>query len=289
MATQNRENLILVDSHVHIYNCFNLDNFLDSALENFSASAPNRRSLNDATPLLLLTETRDDRYFQTLSRFVEEHPEKIGSQNSSRLEKWTLRLTRESCSLYAHLKDKDTCGLYLVAGRQIVTAENLEVLALATDRDFEDGQPLETTIERTIAAGGLPVIPWGFGKWIGRRGTILRDLLKENKYPGLFLGDNGGRPIFWPRPPLFDRADRQGMRVLPGTDPLPFAREACRPGAFGFALHGPLDPEQPARSLKQLLLDSETQLQEYGSLENPWRFIRNQIAMQIVKRQRSKA
>ena len=287
VVTSNREPLILIDSHVHLYNCFNLDSFLDSAFDNFSDSANALSLSNRFTSLLLLTETSNDRYFQELSRSVEERAENTNSPNRSPLQKWTLRSTGESCSLYAHLAD--THGLYLIAGRQIVTAENLEVLALATERDFEDGQPLETTIERTLATGGIPVIPWGFGKWVGRRGKILSHLLEDKKFPVLFLGDNSGRPTFWPRPPLFQQAERQGMRVLPGSDPLPFARESFRPGAFGFSMRGQLDPEQPARSLKQLLLEEDTQIQAYGSLENPWRFIRNQIAMQIVKRQRRKA
>lgn len=287
ITAKHQDSLILIDAHVHLYNCFDLDCFLDSALENFSTSARDRNSSDRFTSLLLLTETSSDRYFQKLSRSVQKRTESTHLPDRPSLKKWTIRLTQENCSLYAHLEDAR--GLYIIAGRQIVTAENLEVLALATEQDIEDGQPLETTIERTIAAGGIPVIPWGFGKWIGRRGKILSNLLEEHQFPVLFLGDNSGRPVFWSRPPLFKQAERLGMRVLPGTDPLPFASESFRPGTFGFALQGQLDPEKPARSLKQLLLEKETQIQAYGSLENPWRFIRNQIAMQIVKRQRRKA
>ena len=286
VATTHQEPLILIDSHVHLYNCFDFDRFFDSAFNNFSNSVKNSSGLNPFLSVLLLTETSNDRYFQELSRSVKSPGENPNSSHPSPLKKWKLRATGESCSLYAHRAGTE--GLYLIAGRQIVTAENLEVLALASAEDFEDGQPLETTLERTIAAGGIPVIPWGFGKWVGRRGKILGDLLEENKFPVLFLGDNSGRPIFWPRPPLFEQAERQGMRVLPGTDPLPFPRESLRPGGFGFSMAGQLDPEQPARSLKQLLLEEKTPIQPYGSLENPWRFIRNQIAMQIVKRQRRK-
>ena len=287
MVNQNRENLILVDAHVHLYNCFNLDRFFDSALENFAATASNRHSSERFTPFLLLTETCNDRYFQTLSRSLSQTSERASHSDRSLLETWTLHPTGESCSLRAQRTDGRS--LYIIAGRQIVTAEDLEVLAVLTDGDFEDGQSLETTIESVIAAGGIPVIPWGFGKWLGRRGAILGNLLQANKFPVLFLGDNSGRPIFWPRPPLFHQANGLGMRVLPGTDPLPFPRESFRPGAFGFATHGSVDLERPASSLKQLLLDSQTELSEYGSLENPWRFIRNQIAMQIVKRQRRTA
>ena len=100
---------------------------------------------------------------------------------------WAFHRTHEDCSLYA--QSKNSQGLFLIAGRQIVTAENLEVLALATANDFRDGSPMEELIEAVKESGGIPAIPWGPGKWMGRRGVFLRNLLERAKDPGLFLGD----------------------------------------------------------------------------------------------------
>lgn len=52
-----------------------------------------------------------------------------------------------------------------MAGRQIVTAEKLEVLALGTDLDIDDGRPIREVLSLVTENGGLPVIPWGAGKW----------------------------------------------------------------------------------------------------------------------------
>ena len=229
LPSQNQ--LILADAHVHIYPCFDLTDFLESALLNFQAYHQASESAPDFTSVLFLTETRNENYFRELKQIGR-------SQGNAQalLPDWTIATTDEDCSLYA--RSPDSRGAYVLAGRQLVTAENLEVLALATTEDLQDGLPLEATIREVADRGGIPVIPWGFGKWFGRRGKLLADLLNEEQLPTLFLGDNGGRPAFWSRPPLFARAERQGLRILPGTDPLPFASQSHRPGKFGFALTG---------------------------------------------------
>jgi hypothetical protein len=165
-----------------------------------------------------------------------------------------------------------------------VTAEDLEILALCTDANFPEGLPLDATLDLVQRAGGMPAIPWGAGKWLGKRGAIVRHSLESQASGKLFLGDNSGRPVFWGTPRHFELAQQRGIRVLPGTDPLPFASEYWRPGSFGFALSETLTPEHPAGDLKRLLVDPSTVLSPYGSLENPYRFVRNQIRMQLRKR-----
>jgi hypothetical protein len=273
--------LILADAHVHIYRCFNLTAFLESALLNFQASSAACGSQDNFTGLLFLTETRQENYFRELAEVSHS------GGNSEKLPNWTILTTEENCSLYA--RSSFGRGVYLLAGRQIVTAEDLEVLALATVAEIREGLPLAVTIQEVIDQDGIPVIPWGFGKWFGRRGTLLGNLLQQTEFPTLCLGDNSGRPGFWPKPVLFKQVEQKPMRILPGTDPLPFASEGSRPGKYGFAVAGNLDPAKPAASIKQLLADTSVSIQPYGILENPWRFIQNQIAMQLVKRNRRKS
>jgi hypothetical protein len=179
------------------------------------------------------------------------------------------------------LNDKE--GLYIVAGRQIKTKENLEILALGAIQDFDERAPLETLIGQIGYSGALPVIPWGVGKWIGRRGKVIKDLQGKRDLPPFFLGDNRNRPIFWPRPNLFSQGEEKGLSVLPGTDSLPFPSEVWQIGKFGFKIHGPIDPEYPFRDIKKLLLDPLARPQVYGSLENPWRFFWNQLRVTLRK------
>lgn len=58
--------------------------------------------------------------------------------------------------------------------------------------------------------------------------------MQEFRKPTLFLGDEGGRPVFGGYPHPFGRAARLGVRDLPGTDPLPFAHDVTKVGRMGF-------------------------------------------------------
>ena len=264
--------LILADAHVHIYDCFNLSKLLNSAWNNFQKFASKQGCSENFTAVLFLTEIGPQACFK---KFLDRDPNQTNTSISR--DDWTFHPTQEGLSLYAS-KQSDR-GIFLIAGRQIVTAENLEVLALITDRSFEDGLPLEETIEAILSEGGIPVLPWGVGKWMGSRGKLLNNFLEANSFPILFLGDNSGRPIFWRRPFTFQLAEKKGLRILPGTDPLPLASEFSRPGSFGFTIQGSLSREEPGKQIKQMLLDSTTNIQAYGSLETPLRFIRNQLAI----------
>ena len=180
-----------------------------------------------------------------------------------------IGLTSDSSALLATQKNdrqntanlQNTMSIYIVAGRQIVTAEGLELLALGTDQLFEDGLPASSALTAVRASGALPVFPWAVGKWLGKRGKILSDLLSrelrsnesatDGSSADLYLGDNSGRPIFWHNPSHFKQARALDMHVLPGTDPLPFADEAKRVGSFGFVVHGSLSDEHPVDDLKR--------------------------------------
>ncbi len=271
-ANVNNTQLIIADAHVHIHKCFDLSKLLNSAWDNFQKIAYLKENKDTFNAILFLAEIGNENYFNCLI-------EQVGNNKISKnkIKNWTFHRTQEDLSLYAcnRLEQK----ILLIAGSQIVTAEKLEVLALITDQRFEDGLPLEVTIQAIISAGGIPVLPWGVGKWIGNRGKILNNLLEESNFPILFLGDNGGRPVFWPRPSYFKQAEKKGLRILPGTDPLPLASECCRPGSFGFTIQGSLSLEEPGEHIKQMLLNPKICLEPYGSLETPFRFIRNQLAI----------
>jgi hypothetical protein len=263
---------ILVDAHVHIHSCFNLERFLDAALINFQSFS--------ASPsfdcVLLLTESSTDNYFAVLMQIAH------GDRPSAfPLGSWTVHATQESCSLYA--AQNHAAGLFVIAGKQIVTSEKLEVLALMTTQPFDDGYPLREVLRFVTESGGIPVIPWGFGKWMGKRQKVLEQLFLQNSPPRVFLGDNSGRPSFWPTPPLFQYPQTRVAKVLSGSDPLPFPSEVDRPGRFGFSLNAVLDPHTPAESLKQAILDPTLTLTPYGNLEKPHIFVRHQVAMQFLK------
>ncbi|NET64584.1 MAG: hypothetical protein F6K63_09370 [Moorea sp. SIO1G6] len=277
VATAQKHQLILIDGHVHLHDCFDIDQLLTSAWVNFQRFSGQAGDRENFQAVLLLTEIEHQKWYKKLADLAQNNNQSRVSQGKP----WMFHRTQEDLSLY-------TCnalgqGMFLIAGRQIVTAENLEVLALITDQNLEDGLPLDVTIKAILAAGGIPILPWGVGKWLGNRGKLLNKLLEDNNFPKLFLGDNGGRPVFWSRPVLFKQAEKKGWRILPGSDPLPLASESCRPGSFGFTIQGSLSNEEPGKDIKEMLLNPLTPIQGYGSLENPWRFIRNQLAIRSRK------
>jgi hypothetical protein len=256
-----------VDAHVHLHDCFELQTFLDAAATHVRTQGAQAHVA--AAGVLLFAEGADAHRFRALRDRFEEQP----------VAGWTRRRTQEQESLVLVRERSET--LIVVAGRQVVTAERLEVLALCTDAEIADGMPLQATIRQAQKAGALPVIPWGFGKWWFRRQRLVQAAI-ENAAPGeLFLGDNGGRPERSPRPALLRLAEQHGIYTLPGSDPLPFASEMGKAGRYGFLLNGDLDAEWPARSIRSWLRNADGPPPPYGRREAAVHFVRIQLAMQM--------
>jgi hypothetical protein len=271
-ASARADPAVLVDAHVHLYDGFAAGAFLDAAAANFAAAARALRLPADTPGMLLLAESQGVDAFSQLAN---------GSRPAA---PWRLEPTAEPVSLLA----SGPAGppLALVAGRQIVTAEGLEVLALGTRARFADGQPARDALAAVLATGALAVLPWAVGKWTGRRGALIQELLQDLLTARLYAGDNGGRLAWWPRPRLLAQAERCGRPVLPGSDPLPLPAEVSKPGRYGFVAEVNLDRRGPFAPLKQWLDAQTTSPRPYGRLERPLVFVGHQIAMQVRKRGR---
>jgi hypothetical protein len=256
------EPLVLLDGHVHIYPCFDRERLLDAAAANFRAAAA-RLGSSEFDGVLMLTESRGHAVFDELVA-------------APRVGRWEMRPADDGVSLAAR---KASERLILVAGRQIETAERIEVSALALREPLPDGRPLEDTLEAAGAAGATVVLPWGVGKWLGHRGRMVRQALARPRAFRLFVGDIGGRPrrLGLPGPAQF--ADGRTDRIVRGTDPLPLASEAARPGGFGNAYVARLDQAGPARCAQRLL--HEAAARPFGEAETWVRFIFNQLRMRL--------
>ena len=268
----------MIDAHVHIYPCFDLTVFFDAAFSNCLQVARNVKCDLSHIPVLLLSEGRRQKVFHCLHESTNKGNNRNADEQTGG---YRVFATEEEESL--RIQKEDGTFLFLVAGRQIVTAERLEVLALATGAEIPDGLALEKTVAAVEKEGAMAVIPWGFGKWIGRRGEILKRFMENVPRPAFFLGDNGGRPAFLPEPALFSFGRGRGIRILPGSDPLPFPSEAGRPASFGFTLTVSIDPGRPSHGIRTALSDHASRPEPFGRLETPFRFLRNQVAMQMMK------
>jgi hypothetical protein len=261
---------LAVDGHVHLRRCFRPASFLEHAAANLTSALAALDPSLEASLLgvLLLAETKECHPFDDL--------QESGAVAS---ETWSLAPTGEPESLLA-----THCGgtrLVLVAGRQIATREGLEVLSLGCRERIDPGLSVEATIDVVRKNGAIAVLPWGFGKWWGRRGTIVRRIVASTEPGGLYLGDNGNRSWLGTSPRLFREAEARGIHILPGSDPLPFPTQVETVGRYGFALTAPFDLENPAARIKELLRGSSTPLSVIGRLEAPHRLVSNQLRLRL--------
>lgn len=263
---------VLVDAHVHLHDGFAAGAFCDAAAANVAAAARERRMPADTTGMLLLAESQGVDAFSSLA------------DGTLPADPWRLEPTAEPITLLASRPASPP--LAIVAGRQVVTAEGLEILALGTRATFADGQPARDVLTAAHAAGALTVLPWGVGKWTGRRRTLVRELLKGFLTARLYAGDNGGRLAWSPRPRLLAEAESHGRLVLPGSDSLPFPAEVSKPGRYGFVAEVKLDRRMPFAALKRWLDQQIESPRPYGRLERPLVFVNHQIAMQVRKHAR---
>jgi hypothetical protein len=262
---------MLVDSHVHLHPCFELDKLLDAARANFARAEVAQPGLAPVG-CLALTETARDHAYDAL----------VAGESPWRPQRWTIRATGDEAATVC--RAGDGAEILLLAGSQIVVAEKLEILALATTKRYPDGRPLRATLE-ALAADGVPaVIPWGFGKWWFRRGRLLADLIRSSDAKSFFIGDNGGRPVATPRPALFEVAEKRGFRLLPGTDLFPYASQQRKAGTFGFALESWRPDEKPATLFRARLAELERSPPAFGVRVNLVEFAWLQVAMNVRSR-----
>ncbi|MFO8003046.1 hypothetical protein [Thioalkalivibrio sp.] len=269
--TEASKQMAFVDGHVHIHDVFDVAAMLDHASQNRDSEA-RRQGLSPAVPgVLMLTESQGTDGFQ-----------RIAEEDGQRLGRWRVLRTGEPMSL--RLETENAAPLLLIAGRQIVTAERLEVLALGTLATFVDGLTIGTVLDQVADADALPVLPWGFGKWIGGRGRLVGGLLESPRASRLFVGDNGSRLGIAPEPSLFRIARQHGVPILPGTDPFPFAAQVGQPLSYGFVLAADVTGNAPAASVQQTLQVRRAQPEIFGRCAGMVGFVRNQLAMQWRKR-----
>jgi hypothetical protein len=263
---------LMVDGHVHIYDCYDLDRFFTFAVNHleyfyntlYANGSPYER-------ILLLTEAKGHDFF-TLFR-----ERGCWSGDSP----YRFLKTKEEESLILTRDNKRLC--YLVKGRQIVCRENLEVMATASKQNIADGLPIESVIRQIVEKQELAVLAWGVGKWWFKRGKILKALVEKHDTPYLLLGDNSGRPGFWPVPAVFKRALALKISIINGSDPLPFKGEEAKVGSYGFSLEGEFEEDEPAKSLRDLLASLEPGIGFFGRRDNMFSFFQRQAKIYLKK------
>jgi hypothetical protein len=259
-----------VDGHVHFHALPLVGPTLDAAAANLSAASGRSDGFLGA---ILLAQGASELVFEVL-------------QSSLPLEGWTFEaVAGEPETLVA---SKGPASVAIVCGRQVRAADGLEVLALGTRQVFTDGLSFSETVDAVRRSGALMTIPWGFGKWMGSRRQLVEGMLHSLGPEVLFVGDNGSRLRLLGPPALLRTSERRGFRVLPGTDPFPFAFDHRRVGSFGFLAELQVPVTAPWRTLRNWLLQRRDSPISYGRGCGPVRFMFNQVGIQLYNRLQSR-
>ena len=229
---------IHLDAHVHVYPFHDVPRLLLAALDHMPRSAPTDLRV------LCLAERAECSFFQALS------------QDEIRLpgDRWRIVAWDPAGGVkIRHLPDHR--DIWILAGRQIVPAERIEICSMFCDSPVEDGRPARETVRAILDRGGWPALNWAPGKWLFARGALVRELLREFSPGRLALIDSSLRPLGWPAPSLYAAARRQGRAVLAGSDPLPVAGEESVAGSYHCSFHLPplADPARIVAPLQAAL------------------------------------
>jgi hypothetical protein len=258
----------LLDAHVHFQAVFAAVPFLDAAAANLRRGAA-ALGLPAATPLCLaFGDAPGQPGVEGL----------LAAVSGGTAAPWRRVETADPAAASVR---RDGELLYLLRGQQLVTREGIEVLALACGGQVAAGRPLAETCAAARRLGAVVVVPWGFGKWTGERGARLRELLTAASPGELLLADSAARPASWPRPALLCAAERRGLGVVTGSDPLPLRRHARRAGRCGSFVAGDFDPARPAASAARLLARLSGRAPGFGRRTGLAAFLADQTALRL--------
>ena len=236
---------LIADTHLHIYPFYDVPRALDALLDNLN------RHDSTAIKVGCLTERFDCDVYRQIREDATVLPR----------ERFTVDATDKCLEIR---RSADGASVILLPGQQIITAENLEVLMLNAETRLAEGESAEKTVEQILDAGGIPVVAWGFGKWLGPRGKVVSALVDKYDRHQLAIGDSTMRPGGWPTPGPYRQGAQKGMKLVCGSDPLPFSGEEIRPGSYATAITTTTDETSVSTLFQNLLSNDSIQCQPAG-------------------------
>ncbi len=256
----------LIDGHVHLHENFRLDRVLESAVRNAARLTPGADAENEKRIVVLL-----------LAQIPASDPLEDLKQRAALCSTWTHVVPDDTSMVFTK---PDGSTVVVVAGRQLVSAEKLEVLGLCSRSEIPNGLPLGDAVTAVRDAGAVAVLPWGFGKWWFSRGQLLRQFLATEKVDdaSVLLGENG---CHWASTgEAAAKLGRQyGVPVLAGSDPLPIPVHEQRAGSFGSLIRAAIDLDMPTEWLRGHLRNPTEPLETVGRGRTLLEFVRDQVGV----------
>ena len=263
---------LIVDGHVHVYSNVSIETVLECARRNFSALTDSLEH-HDTLSVLFVADPSGVHGFDRIASANDPNsPEACAS--------W-VQLNRDDCHVSLQHSTGDT--IVAVKGQQLITSEGLEVLGIGYGAHVECGLSLSKTVETIRSNGGRAVLAWGAGKWLGRRGRLVTDLIvAEADSKDIMLVDNGGRPSLWSHVRQFDIAGERGVAILAGSDPLPIEGDERRIGSYCFVGRTNNDTsESHMQMIEELLSRPRSPYQTLGRRMSVRRFVSNQVRLRL--------
>lgn len=261
---------VACDTHVHCYQFDLLPQLLDSAASNLD-----KYNSEADVKVLFFTDGFVDRTWLKLQELIAA---------KRQAGQWVFSMNQESGFVEA---SHGNTLLHLAPARQVNTAGRLEMLLLGCDQELEDKQPANDLINQ-FGDQYVLISPWGVGKWLGKRGRVLVDIINHAKKP-FALGDNGGRPFFWPVP-HFNMMEKlrlghkqplltQTIPIINGSDPLPVSGDYARAGSYGVRLE--LDEALSLKGVLNSLKSTTNNIVNFGKPMGLLQFVQCRIKMAV--------
>ena len=268
--TPEKSEQIIVDAHVHVYPCYDAAVALWALMDNLTAIGPG------AVKTALLAERFDCHFFQTLAEGrAEGLPSDLKVQGGADPEVMVITNPESSEKLF------------LFSGRQVVTAERIEVLASLSDAPIDDGLSVEKVIDKVLDNGGVPIVSWAPGKWLFKRHEVVAHLLARYSPGQLLLGDTTLRPVGSQQPRLMKKGEAIGFGLVAGSDPLPFTGEERRLGSYATLIEGSFQRALPVSSMRNLFRSTPLKSRFVGRRNHHFEAGQRLVNNMIVKRQGS--
>ena len=242
----------IIDSHIHVYPCYDLDRAFSTLLSSMDGIAPN------AVKVACLTERYDCDFFNELS-----------ADSTPLDDRFSVREDPNEACLWIQRQDGGG-SVALLPGRQVVSSENIEVIALVHRERIADGLPAAQIVEAVLNNNGVPMLSWSPGKWWFRRGKVVASLLERFSPANIVIGDTGLRPVGWSTPWLMRKAGNRGFRVLAGSDPLPVIGEERYFGSYMTEAETASAIESPTALIRSITTDIGVSLSVRGSRLMPF-------------------
>ncbi len=239
----------ILDTHLHLYPEYDLSRAFNQLLDRSAHFGPN------VSRIACLAERHDCQFFQALSR------------GEITLETFEIVNTREN---EINLKrQSDQLSVCLLPGRQVITQENIEILALACPELIDDGQPALDVIYQINQLDRVAVVAWSPGKWFGKRGELVKQLIQGLETTSFLIGDTTLRPYGWQTPMLMKQAINKGFGVVAGSDPLPFSGEEKWLGSY-YTVAQTENPLEATELLHAIKNNQNVQWSNHGTRTHPF-------------------